>query len=718
MTVADFATTAIPRLPRDGNPDEDYLRAFRDVMFTRYQRRNDDFLVLCNAWHGNYYGLYNRFQPMDASGNPILRDWEVRTSAIPTVANIYKGFVDAYKRMLVGLPDIRIPAPPGKFAPTLEGQTQAEAWTEKAKRCGYGIWAASSMDVQQINAAWWLTVCGSFGAVVMPDFDKGHPIIRYVAPWNVYGIGKLNDPIALSRCVVVSEEDPMVVASEFGDDFVGAEYYQNPLQSGERNPTMASTRMRTIKHTMYLDEHYFVRMIGDRVVAKEKHDLGFCPALIPQFIMLPEYRNRGHSVGEQVVPLQHSVNFAVSMWESGAKDSVFKTTVVKDPINVPPNFQRGKGQLITVTGDGDVTEIGGDLTALQTVANWVDFMRNMMQLNTGVSQAVLEGSLSGGTVTGRALEKSMSPYLTGVEEIQTTQAAFMSRLLNYAFQMAGKHEFWECDEDDPVEFSGITKHKAIRETMTHAELADVPAPEIVFAPMAYLGLEQRVNLGLQMINSPLPLVSWQKTVEMLGLTDDIEELRRQVQSDIQWKQQNIAGEVRAQSGGAAPAAGGAGGDPNAVAAAYDAGATNPDTLRRAGVGRPPPVPGAAPVIPAAGAPMSVPATSEGMADAATAGAVSPEMLAQFLAGGPQDTQPNAPVESGLGKSARPIEDTLSQVLSALSLRGDGAFLKGSTLYVDHRDRKKVEQAVPPGITVKPLGKYPPKDAQPISLQAV
>src|SRR5439155_20195883 len=125
----------------------------------------------------SYYSLYARAWNMDSAGKPILRVGDRSTDDMPTTVNIYKGFVDAYKRMLVGLADVRIPRPARRFESTLEGQKQAEQWSERMKRAAYGFWAASQMDVQQVMNAWWLPVCGSHGLLVCPDFDRGHAVI-------------------------------------------------------------------------------------------------------------------------------------------------------------------------------------------------------------------------------------------------------------------------------------------------------------------------------------------------------------------------------------------------------------------------------------------------------------------------------------------------------------------------------------------------------------
>src|SRR5207248_3259848 len=166
----DMARAPLPIAPRgDAMPSDDYVLTFRDTMIDRYRDRNDDFDILVNAWHGTYYQTAARAWNMDAAGKPILRTWDRNMTDQPVPHNIYKGFVDAYKRALVQLPDARIPKPQGMFSTDVEGQKQAESWTERMRRAAYGVWALAQMDVLQIQDAWWLTVCGSHGSVVLPD---------------------------------------------------------------------------------------------------------------------------------------------------------------------------------------------------------------------------------------------------------------------------------------------------------------------------------------------------------------------------------------------------------------------------------------------------------------------------------------------------------------------------------------------------------------------
>src|SRR5882672_8402432 len=96
-------STSLARPPAgDERPSDQYLQTFRGAMLDRYRDRNDDFDTLVNAWHGTYYQSSGRAWNMDAAGKPILRLWDRSMADQPVPHNIYKGFVDSYKRSLVG----------------------------------------------------------------------------------------------------------------------------------------------------------------------------------------------------------------------------------------------------------------------------------------------------------------------------------------------------------------------------------------------------------------------------------------------------------------------------------------------------------------------------------------------------------------------------------------------------------------------------------------
>src|SRR5438132_924373 len=76
---------------------------------------------------------------------------------------------------------------------------------------------------------------------------------------------------------------PLSVSAEWPDK--GA--YTSFRTRTDLSPTGVATQggrddgLSSIQHSIYLDEHWFIRMIGDDIVAEDFHDLGFCPALIP-----------------------------------------------------------------------------------------------------------------------------------------------------------------------------------------------------------------------------------------------------------------------------------------------------------------------------------------------------------------------------------------------------------------------------------------------------
>lgn len=694
----------VPEMGKE--PDENFIKNLEQNLIERYRPRNEDFRTLVNAYHGIYYQNADMRGDSDALGRPMLQTSSGRLEEVPETMNVIKGFADAYKRMLVGLPDPRIPRPPGMFQQDMNGQKMAEQYQSRMKRAAYGIWDASKMAMQQVEAAFWEPVCGSVGMVVLPDFKRGHAIIKYVAPWNIYGIGKMGDDFALSRCIISVDEDYYRVQSQFGKsaDLTG-DFGMNRGPIGSANPAGSDTALRTVRHTIYLDEQWFVRMIGNKIVGKAHHGLGECPAFICPLILLPESTNRGHSVIEQLLPMQLSINFAVTLWEEGYKDSILPTTWVRNAQSIPSNWSRGRGQLITIGDGGDIGELGGQSAqAMQTTERHVDMMLNFMELNTAVSRPQLQGTPDGsGAFTGRGLEKSAAPYMAGVEETQATQGHFQARALKVAFDMTaavngdgckgkddfGKpitcdHEIWDATPDDKVAFYGTFDGVDHYEEFTRGELKNVPLPEMSYSPLAHLGMSERLQMVLQMLGAPIPLISWDDAIDMLGVVKDHSNLRSAVESDLAWRVEILHQEQAAQAAqGAAPA------DALATAAAQAAGATNPDTQRRAGMG-PQPAATTAP-IPAGGSPtiasapsVAVPQTPTPMKPIAFGAAALPPLPVAA----PADV---GPPHVGMHPTTNPVEQVKADLIG-VPLKGE-VLMDGMKVYVEWNDKPAVLKAL-------------------------
>lgn len=695
---------AIPRMGRE--PSAQFIQSLEKSLIERYRPRNADFETLVNAWHGVYYENADMRGDSDSIGRPQLRVSDTRAQNVPETLNIIKSFADAYKRMLVPLPDPRVPRPPGRFPPTLEGQKMAENYQARMKRACWGIWDASQMSIQQVSAAFWLSVCGSVGMVVLPDFELGHATIRYVAPWDIYGIGKMGDDYGLSRCIIAVDEDYWRVQSEFGDlaDRNGQAFSDRDVLTAASTAERSATAMRKVRHSIYMDEEWFVRLLGGEVVERPvHHGLGYCPGLVAPLILLPQYVNRGHSVIEQLLPMQLSINYAITLWEEGLKDSMLPTTWVRNAQSVPANWARGRGQLITIGEGGDIGELGGRSSeAMRTVTQHVDLMQRLMELNSGVSRPAVSGNLAGGGPTsGRGIEKAQAAYLAGIEEAQTTQAYFMGRALKYALDMTaatGQHnEIWDADGEDPVTFSWSYGHKdkeapkdlifAQEETFTRDELKKVPVPQMSYSPVAHLGMGERLTMALEGLGSNPPLISWNAAVDMVGWERDHPNLRSEIESDLAWRLQIMQREIQVRQGAEPTPDQQPGADVVKTSAATAAGASNPDTMRRDNVGGAG-TPTATGVIPGGGAPTGTVTgvTTPGTTPVGTSPVLPPD-LSELSGPPPVPEEPTAPL-----RTTQNLAGQLREELSGVKITGD-VVLFGDTLYVDFRDKNRVRRAV-------------------------
>lgn len=703
-------------LPRMGDrPDIQFIQTLASSLIERYRPRNQDYETLVNAWHGIYYQNADTRYDMDSLGRPQLRVQDVRGQDVPNTYNILKAFADAPKRMLVGLPDPRVPRPAGKFANDLAGQKMAEDYQAKMKRACYGIWDASQMEIQQVDAAFYLTICGSVGMVVVPDFDRGHAVIRYVAPYDIYGIQSAQDDHALSRVIIAVDEDYYKVQSKYGflADVGGQSFSTKDELTAASTASEPLRNNKTVRHTIYMDESWYIELIGNTVVGEAHHGLGFCPALICPYVLLPGYVNRGHSAIEQLLPMQLSINFSNTLLEEGLKDAMFPTTWVREPQSVPQNWSRGMGQLITIGANGEIGELGGrSQEAMRTVVQYNDLMQRLMELTSGVSRPALSGNLPGGGPTsGRGIEKASGPYLSGIEEIQTTQGYFMAKALKMALDMTAatgpENEIWERSGDDKVCFSGAFKGQDFYEEFTRDELKSVPTPDMSYSPLAHLGMHERLTMVLQGLGAKPPLISWNAAVDMLGWEKDHPNLRSEIESDLAWRLEIMQREIAVQQGKQPGGDQQPGPDALRTAAAAAAGASSPEAMRQANVG-------GAGNIPAGGAPTGnggpVPMMAGApVGGAATAPAGTSTDLLSRLAGGP----PPAPQGGGAGIAVTrgSVVDQVRDELVGMPLKGE-VLMSGSTVWVDWKDKAAVAKALKhrEGLTVRVKGKQLPKDA--------
>lgn len=683
----------------------------KEYMKRTHMGRDRDYYVLVNAYHGNFYRNTDQNWNLDGGGHLLLRSGDRDEGSAPTVANLLKGFVDDYTAPLSELPQIQVPTVRKNFV----DDESMYLWKERAERVGYGIWAASSMEMRQIEAAWWLPTCGMFAAIALPDFERGHAVIEFCAPWTSYGIPKQGDPFSLSRFMVIAQEDPYRLADRFGDENVPADAFANTMQDKAEN--VDTTALRGVEHVIYMDEEWFIRRIGGKTVNRVFHGLGFCPAVMSPFIMLPDY-TRGHSAIEQAIPMQLSVNYGMSMWDEALKDEIFRTIYVVDPQNVPDNFQRGAGQVITVNPGGAVGEFGGASGALKTVAGHVELLQRLMEHNTGSTRVRTEGRLaSGGPTTGRGIEQAQGPQRERIGTIQKIQGFYMAKMLRYAALMTADAKLWEGSVDDEVEFTGQMKGVQFMEKMTRAEIGRCEY-ELMYSPLAGLSLVERVNIGLQLYHADPPLLSWYDMAELHNLVRDVPELRRRIEEDIKWRVDNEAQRAAAQQlapttrqavqpeAAAANPAGGPG--PQDQAATLNAQATNKETLSRAGVG--PPAPSAA------GAAAKVAGAPAGPVAPGGPAAAGPDAAAMASALGAPPAEPTKPLSSGLETARTPTEEVRAALASVTSLNGE-VYVDGTkVLCLEWRDVTKVKKATAhiKGITVKAAGKKLPDGAELVS----
>lgn len=611
------------------------------------QGRQIDCIQLSNAYAGNLW---------DLSGTPLVQDRGGRIMVSsnrqgsqrnkPLVVNYMKGIVDDYVALLGNLPDVKVP-PPGS-------SEESQQFADTVEKYHYGIWHASNMALQMKQVAWWNSVMGNSVGIVWPDFKRKHPIFRFAAPYMLHSVPDVDEPFQLAKAIVIERfprlaiqemypslkiTNPLIftMSTTFGPDGISG-----PSMSAMSGSNPADGLIDVLK---CFDKNEVVTIINNKVVARARHELGFCPVVSIPNILVPGQYQRGMSDIEQVIGLAQNASWLAQSYKEYVLQDIFSPVVVEGLMEgkVPEDLNfTDPNTVIPVNIGGKVYRLPAG-NGSTVVGQQMMQMQNLIEYITGVPQVRMEGSMKSSITTGRGIDRAQGPYFSRTAYRTDIISTYLELMNAMAVKMQTR--LWPNEDFQLMGVKGKSG-SAFQLKMNTADLDDYTFNKVQYSMAMGMDPMQRMVFVKQGLQGPSPLFDRRFGIEFLGITDRPEEMLERADEDAEKTVQREM-RLRAQASGQA--------DPSANAANLEGGGT--------GAPRPLTVPIKNDSTRASGAPITATAPVGGPTALASA---QPPASAFGL-------DPNAPPEAPTGQTASgldlPLIEQVGRIVNTLTLKG-------------------------------------------------
>lgn len=429
---------------------------------------------------------------MDSAGRVTLRVDKIRSSLIHRAGkvNLLTPIVDDYMYL-------RGPVPTMKILPEDESDP-AKIEAIKRSRILRAQWANSRMDVQQIEAAWYLTDLGDCVYTLTPVFPEDAETFY---PAGIY----------------ITVVDPSTAYPQFRTGFRRGELADIFIAT-KITPEQALTEYevdsdkKEIEVIHYFGKDYNCLIVDEELVTTVVHNLGFCPA---EWVRNKEVGGRFAQSDIGGVLDQHN---ELQIMTEVMKDSLIETTysqlVVKDPVNVNEQFDIGPGAApIVVQGTGDVRRIppapppqAADMIIGRTWEN--------IQHQTGSAPIRTEGKIEGSNISARAINTSQGPMETRLAGSQLLLGQALQRLNAKIMLMFSNLEGFKGEE---ISIWGQEAGKPFSMSFTPDEIGGWFRNSISYGAMVGSSNHEKAVVGLQLMGQQLVPGEW--VLEQIGVED-------------------------------------------------------------------------------------------------------------------------------------------------------------------------------------------------------
>ena len=507
-------------------PDVDALLLDLKKRKSHFEERNAQYRRTRRAYFGDKDEEANySVEAMDSAGRTTLRVDKIRTSLNSRngKVNLLTPIVDDYMYLRGSVPTMKI-------LPEDEGD-DAKIEAIKRSRILRAQWSNSRMDVQQIEAAWYLTDLGDAVYTLTPVFpdeeEEFYPTgiyITVVDPSTAYpqfrtGFrrGELDN---IFICTVVTPEEAL---AEYGVD----------------------TDKKEIEVVHHFARQYNCLIVDEDLRDTVVHNLGFCPA---EWVRNKEVGGRlAQSDIVGVLDQHNELQIMTEVMKDSLIESTYSGLVVKDPVNVNEQFEIGPGAApIVVQGTGDVRRIP-PAPPPQAAEMIIQQQWENIQHQTGSAPIRTEGKIQGSNISARAINTSQGPMETRLAGSQSLLGQALQRLNAKIMLMFFNLEGFKGEE---ISIWGQEAGKPFALSFTADELGGWFRNSISYGAMVGSSNHEKAVVGLQLMGQQLVPGEW--VLEQIGVDDPETQIKEaETQAQNRMKQQ-----AAMQGGQGAPPQGG------------------------------------------------------------------------------------------------------------------------------------------------------------------
>lgn len=411
-----------------------------------------------------------------------------------------------------------VPSPP-------EGQPKdqerlASEFADKLEKVIITFLSQSNMPQRCRDVAW--SMCAMDGAVigVWPDMRHQRPRVFTRTPQDFYPVAYDADGLELQLAAWVDTLTGTEVASRFPDL--------------DRDSYIDRDEVEVIS---MIDEGYFYTVVDKKEWGHEpmKNTMEIVPIVCVGSLGVPGMIFGSTDV-KDAIPVARQINYHMYLVDEMASALVKPTLAVRDPLNVPDDVAIGRGGVITMGKDGDVSLLGPlnlpnafwQLSA--TLQSWFDMIAD--------NPDVLRADDGGGLTTGKGFNAKLGPIAA---RMQTRLEILMSawrQVIKYMLVM------WYKFPGGPAKMKG---HASSGKDWFYIEAepndfvvdGDIWTEVDVFLQaQSYLDRQGNAVEIMQLYQNEL--ISWDDATDSLMQVQDRTRTRRKIEDDRRWKAEGMA----------------------------------------------------------------------------------------------------------------------------------------------------------------------------------
>lgn len=332
---------------------------------------------------------------------------EVATAEV--VDNICKPIVDASAAFIGQMPMVRVPS--------MDSRLDSLAITEKTERIALGLLRAWNMPRRMMDVGRYCSMLGTAVGVIWPDMEKMRPKFLVRSPRGFCPTPKDEDGYELADAIFYAKYSGAQAAKMFGAK--GKKYVDE----------------KEVEVYEYIDDKVIVTVVGDDVVRRINHKLGFCPV-----VAIPNTSIPGSCFGESTLAngapkLQQWNSYIFSKVVAQVQEMLDQPLVIEGAEHFPEEIPRGPRDTIELPAG-----VGAKVYRVPPMIMPFDIFRIRDDLEKSISMVsdIPQAMTSGGDnpyESGRGFTAKLAPTQSKLKVKLDTIYPAIERLLWMAFTM-------------------------------------------------------------------------------------------------------------------------------------------------------------------------------------------------------------------------------------------------------------------------------------------